>query len=91
MAGENDGKIVAIGILPEYRGKGLGTALLEKAKAGLEDAARENGGELKSLKLGSMTPRFWAQMPVEFSQEVKDFFIHRGMIQFEKPLPRSAK
>jgi beta-N-acetylhexosaminidase len=77
MAGENDGKIVALGVLPEYRGKGLGTALLEKAKLGLEEAA---GGELKSLKLGSMTPRFWAQMPVEFPQEVKDFFVHRGMI-----------
>src|SRR6187402_2695745 len=29
------GKIAAVGVLPEYRGKGLGTAFMEKAQAEL--------------------------------------------------------
>lgn len=70
------GQIDVIGVLPEYREKGLGTALLEAAKAGLREA---NGEDLKSLQIGSQSPRFWPQMPVDFPQEVKDFFIHRGM------------
>lgn len=73
------GKIAAVGVLPEYRGKGLGTAFIEKAKAELTNLARANGGsELKSLDIGSGTPRFWPQMPMDFPPEVKDFFLHRG-------------
>jgi beta-N-acetylhexosaminidase len=73
------GKIAAIGVLPEHRGKGLGTALLEKAKAGLSNAAHANGeGELKSLAIGSSIPTFWPQLPKDLPQEVKDFFLHRG-------------
>ncbi|KAM0424320.1 hypothetical protein ACHAPT_010466 [Fusarium lateritium] len=75
------GQIDVIGVLPEHRGKGLGTALLETAKVGLRKA---NGGDLKSLKIGSQTPRFWPQMPVDFPQEVKDFFLHRGFHKAEK-------
>lgn len=73
------GKIAAVGVLPEYRGKGLGTAFMEKAQAGLRDVARASGeGELKSLEIGSQFPRFWLQMPTDFPPEVKDFFLHRG-------------
>ena len=73
------GKIAAVGVLPTYRGKGLGTAFLKKAQDGLRNVARANGeGELKSLEIGSMAPRFWPQMPMAFPQEVKDFFLHRG-------------
>ena len=73
-----DGKIMAVGVLPEHRGKGLGTALLETAQAGLRRAAGENGGQLRSLELGSRTPRFWPQVPIDLPTEAKDFFLHRG-------------
>lgn len=72
------GKIAAVGVLPEYRRKGLGTAFMTKAQAELRNTARANGGELKSLELGSQTPRFWPQMPIDFPPEVKDFFLHIG-------------
>ncbi|KAM0563093.1 hypothetical protein ACHAPJ_001940 [Fusarium lateritium] len=75
----SNGRIAAIGVLPEHRRKGLGTALLEEAKTGLKNAARENGGkELASLELGSMFPRFWWQVPSSVSPEVKQFFLNRG-------------
>ena len=75
------GKIAAVGVLPEYRGKGLGTTFIKKAQAELRSIARANGeGELKSLEIGSQTPRFWPQVPVDFPQEVKDFFLHRGTV-----------
>lgn len=35
------GKIAAVGVLPERRRKGLGTALIVAAKAGLQDMARQ--------------------------------------------------
>jgi len=74
------GKIVAVGVLPEYRRKGIGTAFLTKSRIELESAARLNGYEkLKSLEIGSLTPRFWPQVPIDFSQDVKDFFAHRGI------------
>ena len=74
------GKIAAVGVLPEYRRKGLGTAFLTKSRIDLENAARVNGYEkLKSLEIGSLTPRFWPQVPIDFSQDVKDFFVHRGI------------
>lgn len=79
LADGAQGKIAAVGVLPEYRGKGLGTAFIEKAKAGLISLARANGeSELKSLAIGSETPRFWPRMPTDFPPEVKNFFLHRG-------------
>ncbi|KAF4992802.1 hypothetical protein FGRMN_6904 [Fusarium graminum] len=72
------GRIAALGVLPEHRRKGLGNALLEKGKAGLRDAAREDGGKaLVSLEIGSVFPRFWWQVPNTVSAEVKEFFSHR--------------
>lgn len=83
LANGPHGKIAAVGVLPEYRGRGLGTAFLKHAQAELRNIARTNGqGELKSLELGSQTPRFWPQVPIDFPQEVKDFFLHRGPGQF---------
>ena len=72
------GKIAALGVLPEHHGKGLGTALLHRAEAELKSAAAANGHELKWIEIGSGSPRFWAQMPVDFPVEVKEFFSHRG-------------
>jgi beta-N-acetylhexosaminidase len=37
------GKIAAVGVLPEYRGKGLGTAFMKRAQAELRNVARANG------------------------------------------------
>jgi beta-N-acetylhexosaminidase len=74
------GKIAAVGVLPEYRGKGLGTALIKKAQLELRRMARARGeGVLKSLEIGSVFPRFWPQVPIDFPREVKDFFLHRGI------------
>jgi beta-N-acetylhexosaminidase len=74
------GRIAAVGVLPEYRGKGLGTAFLSKAQTELRNMARANGdGEVKSLEIGSNAPRFWLGVQTDFPQEVKDFFVHRGM------------
>lgn len=73
------GKIAAVGVLPGFRGKGLGTALLNNAQDRLRRTVRGNeDGELKSLDIGSSTPRFWPQLPVDFPPEVKNFIVHRG-------------
>ncbi len=82
LAEGQSGKIAAVGVLPEYRGKGLGTAFMEKAQAGLRNKAGANGEELKSLEIGSWTPRFWPEVPMDFPEEVKDFFIHRGISHY---------
>ncbi|KAH8697305.1 acyl-CoA N-acyltransferase [Talaromyces proteolyticus] len=89
LADGAQGKIAAVGVLREYRGKGLGTAFIKKAQDGLRIAARANGeGELKSLEIGSQTPRFWPQVPMDFPSEVKDFFLRRGFHKSTKPIIR---
>lgn len=73
------GKIAAIGVLPQYRGKGLGTSLLREAQKGLvrmAEATRQ--GKLKSLAIGSVFPRLWCEVPVDFPKADKDFLIRRG-------------
>ncbi|KAF5546566.1 amidase [Fusarium mexicanum] len=74
----NSGHIAAIGVLPEYRCKGLGNALLEKGKTGLKDEAKSAGQELKSLAIGSIFPRFWYRVPTGISPDAKEFLSHRG-------------
>jgi len=81
LNGGPQGKIAAVGVLPEYRGKGLGTAFITNAKMQLRKMAREAGeGELKSLAIGSEFPRFWPQVSIDLPQDVKDFFVHRGTL-----------
>ncbi|XMA12179.1 hypothetical protein WAI453_004970 [Rhynchosporium graminicola] len=72
LDGVNHGKITAVGVLPEYQGHGLGTALLAKAREALLE-----GRQLKSLQLGSVFPHFWPGVPIDFPQETKDFLLHR--------------
>lgn len=67
-------KISAIGVLPESRSQGLGTAFISKAREELNQL-----GEVKSFGIGSVFPRFWAGVPFDVLQEHKDFFLHRGM------------
>ena len=70
-------KISAVGVLPEFRNKGLGTALVSQARKELHEV-----GEVKSFGIGSVFPRFWAGVPFDMLQEHKDFFLHRGMLLF---------
>ncbi|KAF4972987.1 hypothetical protein FZEAL_9447 [Fusarium zealandicum] len=89
LEGGSHGKLAAVGVLPEYRRKGLGSAFVKRARDGLKDAARANGEEeLKSLEIGSQTPRFWPQMPTDFAPEVKDFFLNRGFRKSTEPAAR---
>ncbi|KAI1062751.1 hypothetical protein LB506_006315 [Fusarium annulatum] len=74
----NSGNIAAIGVLPEYRHKGLGNALLEKGKAGLENSAKNAGQEFNSLAMGSIFPRFWYRVPTSILPDAKEFLSHRG-------------
>lgn len=80
------GRIAVIGVLPEHRRQGIGSALLEQAKNGLKDVARASGKELKSLEMGSIFPRFWWQIPSTVPQETKDFFSHRGICLESLPI-----
>ena len=74
------GKITAVGVLPEYRGRGLGTFLITKARTELRSLARTRGkGELKSCAIGSVFPRFWCEVPIDFPEESKEFLKHRGL------------
>ncbi|PVH79801.1 glycoside hydrolase family 3 protein [Cadophora sp. DSE1049] len=83
IEGINHGKITAVGVLPKYRGKGLGTALIAKAREALTEQ-----GQLKSLQIGSVFPRYWPGVPIDFTQETKNFFLHRG---FRKPVEPTAR
>jgi beta-N-acetylhexosaminidase len=74
------GKIAAVGVLPDFRGKGLGTALINKARTGLQDPTHATDEkDLTSCEIGSDFPRFWPQIPIDFAQGEKDFFLHRGI------------
>ena len=86
LEGGKHGKIAAVGVMPAYQGKGLGTKLLDRARDELEKAAWETEGEgkgkekagLKSLEIGSGTPRFWNMVPTSFPEELKAWFTRRG-------------
>lgn len=73
------GKLGAVGVLPEYRRRGIGTALIEDARSRLRQAALSTGAtQLASFEIGGSIPRFWPQMPADLPQEVKDFFTRVG-------------
>lgn len=74
------GKIAAVGVLPEHRNKGLGTAFVANAQADLRKRAEgAEMGPLKSLAFGSVFPRLWCQPPIDLPQETKKFLLHRGL------------
>lgn len=76
--GGQGGMISAVGVLESYRGKGLGTALVNKTREELK--AQSKNGNLTSLSVKSSFPRFWPGVPFSFAQKDRDFFIHRGEI-----------
>jgi len=81
MAGPH-GKIAAVGVLPDYRCRGLGTAFVTKAQTDLRKrAVDEDAGALRSLAFGSVFPRLWCQPPIDLAQSDKDFLLHRGLPQ----------
>lgn len=82
------GKIAAVGVLPGFRGKGLGTLFVNKAKADLRARSHEAGKEIKTMAIGSVFPRLWCEIPVDFPQQEKDFFLHRGFRHPKKPTAR---
>ncbi|KAH8821467.1 acyl-CoA N-acyltransferase [Xylogone sp. PMI_703] len=77
LADDAQGKIAVIAVHPDHRGKGIGSALIDKA--------REN---VKSMRLSSSFPRFWPGVPMQLSEETKSFFHHRGFKKLENPTPR---
>jgi beta-N-acetylhexosaminidase len=68
-------KISIIGVLPEHRGKGIGTSLINRAVHEL----KLNATDPLPLSIGSNFPRLWPGVPTDFSAEAKDFFRHRGI------------
>jgi beta-N-acetylhexosaminidase len=74
------GKIVAIGVLPDFRRRGLGTLLINKARIGLQDPTHTTDvRDSTSCEIGSDFPGFWPQVPTDFAQADKNFFLHRGI------------
>ncbi|KAG0648385.1 N-acetyl-beta-glucosaminidase [Hyphodiscus hymeniophilus] len=77
-------KVALLGVLPDQRGKGLGTALIGKAVHELT----LNAAEPISLSIGSSFPRLWPGVPTDFPKEAKDFFLHRGFRKSREPTVR---
>ncbi|KAH6718358.1 hypothetical protein BKA61DRAFT_732648 [Leptodontidium sp. MPI-SDFR-AT-0119] len=84
------GYISALGVREEARGRGVGGELLERAVVELKRAASEKGCELKSLVLGSDTPRFWPGLPTDFGEGigVGGWFGRRGFKKLNGPVIR---
>lgn len=71
-----DGMLSIIGVLASYRGKGLGTALVNKTRREL--VARSGNGKLTGFRIGSSFPRFWPGVPISLPSKDRNFFLHRG-------------
>ena len=76
FASEGLAKISIIGVLPEHRRKGIGTALINKAVYELKLSATES----LPLSIGSSFPRLWPGVPTSMADRAKDFFLHRGKL-----------
>ena len=90
--GGKKGFISAVGVLPQYRGKGVGSALLERGVEALRGEGgkgsggakgdwrgEEEGNEEMNVVIGSETPRFWPGLPTTFGGGVGVWFGKRGM------------
>jgi beta-N-acetylhexosaminidase len=67
-------RISIIGVLPEYRRNGIGTALINRAVYELKLTSTDT----LPLAIGSSFPRLWPYVPVDFPAETREFFLHRG-------------
>ncbi|OBT71020.1 hypothetical protein VF21_10127 [Pseudogymnoascus sp. 05NY08] len=81
-----DGMISIIGVLDSYRGKGLGTALVNKTREELQALSR--AGEITSIGIKSSFPRLWPGVPISFPSKYRDFFLHRGFRKSQEPTAR---
>jgi beta-N-acetylhexosaminidase len=70
------GIVSVIGVLEAYRGRGIGTALINKVHEALK--ARTDSGKLTSFSIKSSFPRFWPGVPINLPSKDRDFFLHRG-------------
>lgn len=61
---DGDGQIVSLGVLPEHRGRGVATALMDVA----EDLAREGGAERVVLQVSVV------------NVPAMNFYLHRGYV-----------
>lgn len=71
-------RIAIIGVLPNSRGQGIGTALIKTAHVEMKSETQPWG--FSCLAVGSCFPRIWPGVPIDFQQEYKDFFLHRGKL-----------
>ncbi|RFU32228.1 hypothetical protein B7463_g4130, partial [Scytalidium lignicola] len=77
LVDDANGKVAAIAVHPDHQGRGIGTALIDRAK--------EN---LKTVRIGSIFPRFWPGVPIQLSEDIKSFFHNRGFKTLSNPTPR---
>lgn len=75
-SGGFEAHLSAIGVLESYRGKGLGTTLVNKTREELKK--RSQNRSIESFGVRSQFPRFWPGVPTSFAPKDKDFFVHRG-------------
>ncbi|KAG9239317.1 putative beta-N-acetylglucosaminidase [Amylocarpus encephaloides] len=78
-----EAKISIIGVLPAFRGQGIGTALMKTAQENMRSER-----SLLSFGIGSVFPRLWPGVPIDFPQSDKDFFSHRGYRKSTAPTSR---
>ncbi|RDW59792.1 hypothetical protein BP6252_12879 [Coleophoma cylindrospora] len=89
LTNSGHGKITCVGVAEGHRNQGIGTELVTRAQEQLRGVAYMVGlGDLKSLGIGSVFPRFWPGVPIDFPQEVKEFFAHRGFQKHTTPTAR---
>lgn len=74
------GAISCVAVRESYQGRGIGTALITRARRDMREAALSAGlYGMHSLGIHSVFPRFWPGVPTTFPSQTKDFFLHRGM------------
>ncbi|KAH7372106.1 hypothetical protein BKA64DRAFT_728857 [Cadophora sp. MPI-SDFR-AT-0126] len=93
--GGKKGYISALGVLPQYRGKGVGSKLLERGLVGLKSAGAAGeelhgdteSGEGMKIVIGSEMPRFWPGLPIGFVEGGGDWDARKwwGRRGFKKP------
>jgi len=73
------GSIACIAVEKSYQGRGIGTALISRARKEMRDEAFSAGlDSMKSFGINSNFPRFWPGIPTTMSSATKMFFVNRG-------------
>jgi len=87
---ERKGSIACIGVREAYRGRGLGTSLLNAARQNMRFILKEESDSPELLGIGvhSVFPRFWPGIPSSFPLKEREFFLHRGFQKSSDPIAR---